>query len=110
MFRRVTLESGAQVRNIVGTSACSPVRRDSWKQFYKSCCTWPRSCRVLGCGGDPAGGAHVKIKWIKGVWIIPMCARHNNPTNTEWMSVNEDTVAVYIHKENTTGPEGICRE
>ena len=108
MFRRVTLQSGTEVQNIEGTSSCSPKRNDSWKKFYKSYHSWPASCRILNCGVIATAGAHVTIKGESGVWIIPMCAGHNHPENTDWMPVNANTVAVSIDKDNSSGDPGVC--
>ncbi len=104
----MTLESGTEVRNIEGSAMCSPVGYDSWKKFYMDNRAWPTSCRILNCGDEATAGAHVTIKGESGVWIIPMCAGHNHPDNTDWMPVNANTVAVSIDKDNSSGDPGVC--
>ena len=58
---------------------------------------------------EPAeGGAHVRMKKKCGVFIVPMCGKHNNAQNQDWYSVEENTIAVRVDEEDTSGPAGPC--
>ncbi len=103
-----TLASGTKVQNIQGTSLCAPIGYATWKQYYESKSSWPSSCRIWGCGKGATAGAHVSISWQLGVWIIPMCAGHNNPYNSVEMPVNANTVAVKVDEQFTSGPATVC--
>ena len=103
------LEGGTEVQNVEGTSSCTPLGYTSWKHFYigDGKRAWPKSCRILGCSNTAAHGAHVKVESESGIWIIPMCAKHNNASNTDWMSVNASTIVVYVEEEDASGPPDI---
>lgn len=98
--KTITLKSGSRVKNIKGTGDCEAQGYDSWKKFYKRAGgkkrKWPERCRVSRCTEDATDGAHVKLehKRKREEWIIPMCSRHNNPSNEQWMTVNANTTAV----------------
>jgi hypothetical protein len=91
-----------QVQNIPGTGDDEPPSGfASWKDFYKSHHLWPKMCRIHGCTRKKLHGGHVNILGVRGDWIIPICARHNHPSETEEMSVNANTVAVLVDEEWT---------
>ena len=110
MFHRsIQLKSGHLIQNIRGTRDCLPQGYSSWKEFYRSHATaWPRSCRVYGCGDNAYGGAHVAVYGEEGVFIVPMCRRHNSAYNDDVLPVNEGTIAVAVSEDSTTGPPDIC--
>ncbi len=107
--KTLILEGGTEVQNIEGTGSYTPVGYTSWKHFYKCGATraWPKSCRIFGCSRKATAGAHVKVLSESGIWIMPMCAKHNNPSNTDWMSVNANTTVVWVEDEETSGPPDI---
>ncbi|CAB4033890.1 Hypothetical predicted protein [Paramuricea clavata] len=100
MSRKITLESGSEVKNVEDTGDCDPKSYDSWKQYYvgESECEWPEHCRIIRCMEKAEHGAHVKCKGKRGVWILPMCPTHNNPYNEEWMTANAGTTVVEVKK------------
>ena len=104
------LVSGTYVRNVEGSTICVPKGYRSWKQFYKSNASWPASltCRIYDCGSKARVGAHVQISGLIGIYIIPMCARHNNFSRVDWMTVNANTVAVPVTQKHTSGRFGVC--
>ena len=107
----VNLTSENEVKNIGGTHDCSQTRYSSWREFYTAHVSrkWPDECRISGCTNEATHGAHVHIKRRRGaVFIIPMCAEHNNPSNDSWMKVNANTIAVRLDGKDTHGPQGTC--
>ncbi|CAB4040878.1 Hypothetical predicted protein [Paramuricea clavata] len=92
------LKSGSKVRNIEGTADCEALGFDSWKKYYKGAGgkkrKWPARCRISDCNREATDGAHVECKRRSGEWIIPMCSKHNNPSNEKWMSVKRSSTVV----------------
>ena len=73
----------------------------SWKEYWihggdeskGKVNEWPDECSVSGCTRKADHGAHVRDE-NGGVFIIPMCAKDNNPHNKEDMRINLDTIMV----------------
>ena len=106
MFCRATkvrLPMGTEVQNVRGTTSCRSFGYDSWKQLYEGVVGyWPDVCPVNYCSRNAIYGAHVRLDFNRGgVWIIPMCAKHNHYTNNDWMPINSNTIAVYAEEEHT---------
>ena len=106
----LTLASGTLVQNIVGSTVCLPKDYSTWKEFYQDQAAWPAklTCRIYGCARKATVGAHVTISEHAGIYIIPMCAKHNNSGCTDEMPVNEGTVLVPVYEEDTCGPFNVC--
>ncbi|CAB4030204.1 Hypothetical predicted protein [Paramuricea clavata] len=101
---KVKLRTGTEVQNVRGTTSCRSFGYDSWKQLYEGAVgNWPDFCPVDYCTRNAIYGAHVRVHFNRGgVWIIPMCAKHNHYTNNDWMTITDsNTIAVYAEKEHT---------
>ncbi|CAB3989908.1 Hypothetical predicted protein [Paramuricea clavata] len=111
-YGKLHLKGGMRVQNIQGTNVCHPRgrKRGTWKKFWlrHSDSEWPSLCRVRHCMEQAEGGAHVRMKKKCGVFIVPMCGKHNNAQNQDWYSVEEHTIAVRVDEEDTSGPVGPC--
>ncbi len=53
---------------------------DHWKKFSNQ--SMPTYCPVGGCLEKVEVGAHVKKDGEKGVYIVPLCKKHNAETGT----------------------------
>ena len=106
----LTLASGTKVMNVKTTKLCLPRHYNSWKKFYESLleCSFPNTCPILDCKRRAVHGGHVIIKRVPGIWIIPLCAKHNAPTNEGEMPVSANTIAVEVDEEDTHGPPPVC--
>lgn len=75
----------------------------SWKEYWihggdaskGEINKWPKYCSVSNCTRNACHGAHVRD--VDGnVYIVPMCAKDNNPHNKKDMRLNMDTVMVPV--------------
>ena len=114
MPNKLELTKEDQVKNIEGTSACSPRRsNNSWKQYWKDHTRndWPHRCPIFGCTKSPSCGGHVYIDGHSNeseVYIIPLCKSCNHYKKKAWKKVNEGTEAVEVEEADTSGPQGPC--
>lgn len=90
--------------NVPGTADCVPVGHPSWKLLYEQDHEWPDECRIFGCTREASGAAHVYVENEDGVYLVPMCATHNHPTETDCQEVNEGTIAKRVYPEHSHGP------
>lgn len=75
----------------------------SWKAYWRhngdpdaeNLMEWPKECSVAGCTRDAEHGAHVRDEDGK-VFIVPMCAKDNNPHNKKDMRLNKSTIMVEV--------------
>lgn len=75
----------------------------SWKAYWRhdgdpeaeNLMKWPKECSVAGCTRDAEHGAHVRDENGK-VFIVPMCAKDNNPHNKKDMRLNKSTIMVEV--------------
>ena len=109
------LNKGTLIQNIMGTNTCHPRGRarryGTWKRFYvgEDQREWPRTCRIRNCTEPAHGGAHVHATYSReGVFILPMCQKHNTPQNYDWLPVKKGTIVVPVKEGDTSGPQGIC--
>lgn len=73
----------------------------SWKEYWihggdasnGEVNSWPKECSVSCCTRDACHGAHVRDE-NGNVYIVPMCAKDNNPHNKTDMRINKDTIMV----------------
>lgn len=76
---------------------------NSWKQYWihdgntknGEINNWPKKCSVANCTRDAEHGAHVRDE-EGNVFIVPMCARDNNPHNKKDMRLKKSTVMVEV--------------
>ena len=74
---------------------------NSWKEYWiyggdeskGKVNEWPDECSVSGCTRKAVHGAHVRDEDGK-VFIVPMCAKDNNPHKKEEMRIKRDTTMV----------------
>lgn len=79
----------------------------SWKAYWRhngdpdanaeNLMKWPKECSVAGCTRDAEHGAHVRDENGK-VFIVPMCAKDNNPHNKKDMRLNKSAIMVEAPK------------
>lgn len=73
----------------------------SWKEYWihggdeskGEVNQWPSDCSVSGCTRKACHGAHVRDD-NGNVFIVPLCAKDNNPHNKKDMRISKDTVMV----------------
>jgi len=90
------------VKNISGTSEKKTKGYNSWIDKYweilksrKSGINQTTECHKIGCSGNNAVGAHVKIvEKTNRQYIVPLCAECNHTTNTEKFKVKGPLVPV----------------
>ena len=106
----VTLGNGDQVRNVIGTGACT-TSDGSWKNFWltKSGKGWPEECCIWRCKNSATDGAHVEIFDKRPYYILPMCHTCNTRKLKQWVRANANSLAVPVLKEDTAGPENCSR-
>ena len=77
----------------------------SWKSFWikngnpsgPDVNTWPTRCSVCECYRSAEHGAHVRDA-DGHVYIVPMCAKENNPHNTSPMLIRQGVPMVAVSK------------
>lgn len=86
------------VKNVEGSSKYDPPRGySSWKEYWESRKRRKFSfCSCTSCRNRAEDGGHVrKLYNTSNMYIIPLCSRHNNPSNTDAYSVrDEDLLAI----------------
>ena len=76
----------------------------SWKAFWMKdgrplgddVNVWPTRCSVCGCSCPADHGAHVRDVRSGELYIVPMCARENNPHNHKLMLLRMDVAMVKV--------------
>lgn len=82
-----------EVRNITGSSSRSPGCRHCgfWIYHYVTQTKqWNQqfTCSELTCQEKASAGGHVFVKNEGRIqFIIPLCAKHNNPSHTDWFQI-----------------------
>jgi len=75
----------------------------SWKEYWESRSgqSWPTQCAVERCEEKAEHGAHVRYASDDDgcVYIVPLCATHNNAENTSSMEIRSDVQLVKVEKE-----------
>ncbi|GMB90837.1 hypothetical protein [Helicobacter ailurogastricus] len=90
----IEIDEKTTVKHVEGSSdsKAQDFGYDSWIDYYRKHMKIP--CCYLDCHNDAEFGAHVKIKgYGERWWIVPVCPRHNPPTN-ESFKVKANTIAV----------------
>ncbi|WP_104750946.1 hypothetical protein [Helicobacter salomonis] len=88
----ITIDKETALRHISGDSEAKDFGYDSWIAYYRE--NMRIQCCQLGCPHDADRGAHVKIEeYVEKWWIVPVCPKHNPPTN-EPFNVKAHTIAV----------------
>jgi hypothetical protein len=62
----------------------------SWKQHwlnFSGATEWPSECSIKGCSEKPVDGGHLRCSENNLEYIAPLCSKHNNPNNTEEMTL-----------------------
>jgi len=60
----------------------------------------PDRCLIRSCKNDDVVGAHVQ-KYGKDsrLYILPICRKHNHPSNVDWMDTDYGKYLVKIDRE-----------
>merc|ERR1712004_815540 len=96
-----------QISHVVGSA---PHKRN-WKKFWTSSTSseFPRVCQILGCGNPAKVGAHVYVKRLRQIFILPTCQECNHDpeqvydgTKNQWISTKKTAVVVRVDKHQNT--------
>ncbi len=103
---RLILELHDEVAQVRGSGGHS----GNWKAYWirHSGRQWPSTCQMHGCGSAATDGAHVYVKHLQQVFILPTCHWCNVDKEnkyyrgaTEWASAKANALAVRVeaHKK-----------
>lgn len=105
------LYAGTSVWNVVGSSGDPMIEGKSWIDLWVSKTGGQKKCYVRGSAGGPCNkiiyGGHVVCQEHNTsprhgsngvVYIIPICNKHNNKSNTAKMIISENVAAVVLNK------------
>lgn len=75
----------------------------SWKKHWMNLSKeeWPKYCSESLCLEKPKDGAHIYHPDVEGEYIVPLCAKHNHPENTDEFDLADDTIFVSANQQKS---------
>ena len=99
------------VSHVVGSGA----HKGNWKKYWmdKTGRKFPRVCQIYGCSKRAVVGAHVYVKHLHQIFILPSCQACNRDPDKKfdgtkecWIQTKLSALAVWVKRhENTYEPE-----
>lgn len=76
----------------------------NWRQYWMdhSGRRWPQRCQIHCCGKPATVGAHVRVKHLRQVFVLPTCRECSRDPEQEygrgWASAKANALAVWVER------------
>ena len=100
------------ISHVVGSSKHKG--NQSWKRYWSACTNrpFPKKCQILNCSNPAQVGAHIYIKYLHQIFILPTCQKCNKNEDTQyngrkdcWTRIKKNATAVRVERHERTYEE-----